>query len=163
MNGQSREPPVQPPPASDAQELQARVISPPGKGEENSTRRSAVFVAHGMGQHLQFATLDSIAHSLRLTDSEERTKTGGASPEPEVIARASRDGYLHGVKLRLKGKSGEHEVHVFEGYWAPLTEGEVTLRDVMGFLVTASFNGLSKIGRRLTRFLFDQPQYFPAD
>jgi len=34
------------------------------------------------------------------------------------------------------------EVHVYEGYWAPYTEGQVTLRDVMWFLIKAGRKGL---------------------
>lgn len=49
-------------------------------------------------------------------------------------------------------------VHLYESYWAPLTEGEVTLRDVTRFLWGAAWNGRNnaKSKRAYFRFMFDQ-------
>lgn len=136
------------------------VISPSAKREEKSAPQSAVFAAHGMGQQRQFDTLDQIASGLIKHDMRVSGKPGN---EPKVFTIGSGDGYLHGVKLRLNGGSAEHEVHIFEGYWAPLAEGAVNLRDVMAFLVSAGFNGLAKSGRPFIRYLFNQRHDFDAD
>jgi hypothetical protein len=44
-------------------------------------------------------------------------------------------------------------VHIYEGYWAPLIEGEVTLRDVIRFLFKAGFDALWHSGRPFMRYL----------
>ncbi|NIW24444.1 MAG: hypothetical protein GWN29_07695, partial [Gammaproteobacteria bacterium] len=44
------------------------------------------------------------------------------------------------------------EVHVHEGYWAPLTEGRVHLRDVLRFLYSGAFNSLR--ARSFSRYMF---------
>src|SRR6202007_2710864 len=38
--------------------------------------------------------------------------------------------------------SRDHSVHVYEAYWAPLTEGRVTYWDTLKFLFAAGWNGL---------------------
>lgn len=161
MNGQSQQPTVQEQPVGDGQGIQVKVISPSAAREEKTTRISAVFVAHGMGQQRKIETLNLIADGLIKHDTEEVRKTTG--PTPEVVTIDTRDGYLHGVKLRLKGENAEPEAHVFEGYWAPLAEGAVSLRELMAFLVGAGLNGLAKTGRPFIRFLFNTRHSFPAD
>jgi len=53
------------------------------------------------------------------------------------------------------------EVHVYEGYWAPITEGNVTLRDVTSFLWDAGLNGITNRGDDFSRFMFGKLQSFP--
>ena len=36
---------------------------------------------------------------------------------------------LNRVELRFKREGRESEIHLYEGYWASITEGRVTLRD----------------------------------
>jgi hypothetical protein len=164
MNGQSPQSPVQEQPVGDGQVMQVKVISPSAEREEKPARRSAVFVAHGMGQQRRFDTLDQIAVGLIKADSAARWEAKDtAIPTPEVITIERSDGYLHGVKLRLRAESAECETHIFEGYWAPLAEGAVNLRDVIAFLFSAGFNGLAKAGRQLIRILFNREHAFPAD
>lgn len=45
------------------------------------------------------------------------------------------------MELKLHGGAGP-EIHVYEAYWSPLTEGVVTLRDVMNLLIGAGINGV---------------------
>jgi hypothetical protein len=125
-------------------------------------RKSALFVAHGMGQQLKYATLDQIAQELLEKDARVR---GGKSnqPDTEAITIQSDNGLMWGIKLLLQGKDKvEREVHIFEGYWAPLTEGEVTLRDVIAFLFTAGLNGLRNGRAKFNRWLFGRYCTFQA-
>jgi hypothetical protein len=105
--------------------------------------KTAVFVAHGMGQQITFQTLDQIAEGLRQKDPRWNTP---ALPDPFVRVVKSGEETLTRIELKLCEQSGirEHEVHIYEGYWAPLTEGQITLRDVIGFLFTAGTNGVRK-------------------
>ena len=50
-----------------------------------------------------------------------------------------------GLEILLHGRDGvAREVHVYEGYWAPLTEGAVKLRDVVAFLFAEAERNLER-------------------
>ena len=58
-------------------------------------------------------------------------------------------------------RDGRAEVDIYEAYWAPLTEGAVTLRDVTRFLASAVWNGFwysSSAG--FERFVFNDMRTF---
>ena len=46
------------------------------------------------------------------------------------------------MELTVSDGTTTRAVHIYEAYWAPLTEGQVTLRDVILFLFHAGFDGL---------------------
>jgi hypothetical protein len=123
-------------------------------------RRSAVFVAHGMGQQIPFQTLDQIALGLRRQDPRWDEK------KPENVRGAARTVEsqpgqpFQRLELQLEdAQGGSHEVHVYEAYWAPLTEGNVTLRDTMRFLLDGGLNGLHQ--GTFKRWLFGTYRPFP--
>src|SRR6266446_2287245 len=92
---------------------------------------AAVFVVHGMGQQIQFQTLDDVAEGLRAANVR---RSGGPTPRPGVRAIAVGDERPQRIELTLTGGNRRtREVHIYEAYWSPITEGEVTLRDVMRF------------------------------
>ncbi|MGH9803400.1 MAG: hypothetical protein ACRD82_23805, partial [Blastocatellia bacterium] len=123
----------------------------------------AVFVAHGMGQQLKFETLDQVAQGLIEREKSTGRKRSDITIEPPVVAIRAGDDLLHGLKLKLAGAdSEEREVHIFEGYWAPLAEGQVRLRDVIYFLFTAGFNGLRNFGDGFDRWLFGEYRKYPS-
>lgn len=108
-------------------------------------KRIAVLICHGMGQQVQFETLDTVVREVRETALRCETlvpknQTVGVSlhaDEGRFIARAE-------LNLKLKGQNdSRREVHFYEAYWAPLTEGRVTLRETLTFLVDAGRRGLS--------------------
>jgi hypothetical protein len=50
---------------------------------------------------------------------------------------------LERVAMQLRCSGGAlRDVHIYEVYWAPFTEGAVTLRDVIQFLLSAGINGI---------------------
>ena len=132
------------------------------------TARTAIVVVHGMGQQMPFQTLDAVVAGLR----PEKTAGGAGPPvvrlarlgdvdlaQVELSLRrgpndAARAGDAGGdgdadadadAAAEANGSSdGEPPVpvHLYECYWAPLTEGQVTLRDVVRFLWSAGWNGL---------------------
>ncbi len=129
------------------------------KPQEQS--RSAVFVSHGMGQQIRFETLAQIAEGLRAEDE----RSAGAQPQsdkrdkrPRVITIKSGEKELQGIRLNL---AGAHVVDIFEGYWAPLTEGQITLRNVISFLFNGGLNGCKNTFRPFTRFLFNNYCEYP--
>ena len=101
--------------------------------------KAAVFVVHGMGQQIQFQTLDDVAEGLRAANVR---RGGGPTPRPGVRAIAVGDERPQRIELTLTdGDRRTREVHVYEAYWAPITQGQVTLRDVMRFLFNAAIDG----------------------
>jgi len=133
----------------------ARPPAPAGDG------RVAVIVCHGMGQQVAFETLDCLAETLRRAagdpDREVRvevarlaqlaTRTGTPSV-PVDLRRAQID-------LSRPG-GGVQRTDLYEAYWAPITEGQVSLRDVFWFLLGAGWRGLvaALLSRRFDRWMF---------
>ena len=114
--------------------------------------RLAVFVTHGMGQQVPFAPMSDLATELRRDPAFERTE-----PRAEMVLLG--DQRLQRIVLRLE--AARREVHLYEGYWAPLTEGVVTLRDVLRFLVEAGRNGLHNADSTFRRWAFGKLQEYP--
>ena len=130
----------------------------------------AVFIAHGMGQQAPFATLDQLAAGLRREDARRRETAEDLLPPPvarEVVLgqEAGRTPERLGrLELKLaRASGGEQEVLLYEGYWSYLTEGNVTLRNVMGFLFRAGRNGLRHGLRAFPRWLFGEVRRFRAE
>ena len=126
--------------------------------------RFAVFVTHGMGEQIRFQTLDLVAEGLRGQDAIERGVSTSALPPPRVRSILLSGERLQRAELFLRRPDGsEREVHVYEGYWAPLTEGQVRLRDVLAFLLRGTVNGIWNGIRRggLARWLFGRYSSFP--
>lgn len=101
----------------------------------------AVLVCHGMGQQVEFETLDSVAKALSereaaFTGSEKRqVQTGFVRLDGKRLARAE-------LTLTTPDRRATRRVHVYESYWAPLMEGQVGALDVTRFLFGAGFAGI---------------------
>ncbi len=122
----------------------AKPAAPPSPVAPKLDRRVAVLICHGMGQQVQFETLDTVVREVRETALRCETlvpknQTVGVSlhaDEGRFVARAE-------LNLQLKDQNNSRrEVHFYEAYWAPLTEGRVTLRETLTFLVDAGWRGM---------------------
>ncbi len=119
----------------------------PAVRQDNSRsldRKVAVLICHGIGQQVPFANIDLIASGLVARDAEqqENAPPPGEDERPRVrFARLGRQ-WLPRAELHLAGGDRPTEVHVYEAYWAPLTEGKVSAADVTRFLLEAGFQGL---------------------
>ena len=100
--------------------------------------RTAVLAVHGMGQQLQFDSLETVAAGVRTA----ALRAGDAVSD--LVAGSATAGVERLQRLEMEVASGDarHVVHVYECYWAPITEGQVTIRDVLMFLFRAGFDGL---------------------
>ncbi len=97
----------------------------------------AVLVCHGMGQQVRYETISAVAQSL----GDIAAKKGMAVSPVEVHLSQENDAFLVRTELGWKDKGAqEHCVHVYEAYWAPLTEGRVTYWDTIKFLLSAAGN-----------------------
>lgn len=119
-------------------------------------RKRAVLVVHGMGQQQSFETLVSVAEGLL------RHGDGGPDPKPRAVRALLGTEQLSRLELQLDSASTD-EVHVYEAYWAPLTEGRVKLQDVILFLVNAAGNGIgSSFQRVFRRWVLGKEEEFPV-
>jgi hypothetical protein len=136
-----------------AAESQYTVCTPgtTAPAEATALRRIAVFVTHGMGQQVPFATLDAVFERLRRLEP-----FSSARPEAETV----RLGGQQMQRLVLRLPSHGREIHFYEGYWAPLTEGEVTLRDISRFLMRAGLNGILNSTTSFSRWIFGRWQSY---
>jgi hypothetical protein len=136
--------------------VEAPIAAKEDAKEEAQGEVTAVLVVHGMGQQIQFETLDQVERGLRRVEAE-RTEVS-VDEQPRSIARSVLlgDQIVERLELPLTGPKGLTWVHLYEAYWAPLTEGKVTLRDVMAFLLTGGFNGLAKSRESFWRWMFDR-------
>lgn len=113
--------------------------------------RLAVLTVHGIGEQVQFETLEQVATGLCAADGQsppDVTATNVAFDRHHTAQRL--DVVLHG------GDEREIDVHLYEAYWAPITEGAVKLHDVFRFLVRGSWRSLFAAWRPFPRWIFDQ-------
>ena len=120
--------------------------------QAQAQRPRAVFVVHGMGEQIPFQTIELVAEGLR--------RAGGDAGGKPRVASVLLDGErLSRAEIELRDASGEaRQVHIYEGYWAPLTEGVVRLRDVIGFLFRGATNGIWNAARKkgFRRWIFEE-------
>jgi hypothetical protein len=117
---------------------------------------AAILVVHGMGQQIPFRTLDDVAEGVMCVAQ--------CAPGTKPVARtvALGDERLSRLELTLRVGDADRDVHIYEAYWAPLTEGRVTIRDVSGFLLRAGLGGIKLGLSGFRRWLFDQYEEFEA-
>ena len=119
----------------------------------------AVLVCHGMGQQVRYETISQVAEAIRT----EAAAQGGTVSPVEVHLSECDGTFLSRAELQWTDAAhAPHAVHVYEAYWAPLTEGRVTYWDTIKFLFSAAANGLwysRPFGpRRFQRWIFGGPK-----
>jgi hypothetical protein len=126
--------------------------------------RVAVIVNHGMGQQVPYETMEGVALAIQRGVNNRGEKL----PDPFVrMVRLGTEGKteteteLVRVEVEVQGAGRIYDVHVYEAYWAPLTEGKVSLKDVIAFLWDAGFNGIRNTQRgTFRRWLFGKVRDF---
>jgi len=117
----------------------------------------AIIMAHGIGQQVPFETLESVADSVARSAAE-------SGDRPRVSVRMVRvdDTQVPRAELTLKDPSGpSHEVHFYEIYWSPLTEGKVSLLDAISFLLHSAYDGIRRgLAGVFERWMFGRWQSF---
>lgn len=130
--------------------------APDGSDDSASEGNVAVLVTHGMGQQVSYETLDLVAKGL--CDAAGGEQKDGWTLKPERGLRHVRIGEedLRRIELTFESRTtnSTRQVHLYEAYWAPLTEGKVTLRDSIGFLVRGGANGLKNSVHGVKRWMF---------
>jgi hypothetical protein len=118
----------------------------------------AVLVCHGMGEQVRFETVGQIAGAI-LTHAN----AAGCEIDPNGVQISYHDGsFLARAELNWSRGGKHHQVHVYEAYWAPVTEGKVTYAETLQFLLQAAWRGFrcSRFFRTATfqRWMFDDMQ-----
>ncbi|HEX4074481.1 MAG TPA: hypothetical protein VHX49_03685 [Candidatus Acidoferrales bacterium] len=111
----------------------------------------AIWVVHGMGQQIQFETLDSLTQGVL----SAAKLTPGTKPRMRTVKVG--DQTLQRVELDVNGASDpahKYELHLYEAYWAPMTEGVAKLTDVVSFLLDGALRGLLNCVSSFKRALF---------
>ncbi len=129
-----------------------------GRDETPPPPRIAVLALHGMGQQIPFETLDQVQRNFCAAASRQGVKL----PRPSVQVAKVGDEVLRRAEVRMGEAESSPEVHFYEVYWAPLTEGRVDLRDVISFLRMGGGNGLRhSLFSSSSRFMFGKMFPFP--
>jgi hypothetical protein len=130
----------------------------------------AMIVCHGMGQQVPFETLDAVATAIA---DEHMTECGTANNfqcSVDVVLRFVRptnsDKFIPRAEITLKqeGNPVDKTVHLYEAYWAPLTEGAISYTQTVGLLLGAGLNGLKEGSKHIfSRWMFGSEKNLPID
>ncbi|HEX8620171.1 MAG TPA: hypothetical protein VF911_21505, partial [Thermoanaerobaculia bacterium] len=111
-------------------------------------------IAHGMGQQVPYETQNAIAQGLLDADA---TGTNTTARVKNIASGCER---LQRLELELELEGTRRTVHVYEAYWAPLTEGVVGILDVLRFLFMAGVNGIQHATTKFIRWMFGRQREF---
>ncbi|HSY33801.1 MAG TPA: hypothetical protein VLA42_17600 [Verrucomicrobiae bacterium] len=118
--------------------------------------KRAVWVVHGMGQQIPFETLDSLANGIldvlpNPTQIKPRLRT--VKIADQVLQRVELD--VGGINKDAAGQPlKRYELHLYETYWAPKTEGVAQLTDVVSFLWDGGLRGILNSVKSFQRAMF---------
>ncbi|MBI3934700.1 MAG: hypothetical protein HY316_08390, partial [Acidobacteria bacterium] len=118
--------------------------------------KKAVLITHGMGQQKEFETLNQVVAGLR----RAAEASGGTLRQKVRFVQIGQE-RLYRVELELQSQGKKQEVDLYEAYWAPLTEGNVSLRDVVRFLWSAGVSGILNFFHPPTQQRFGQQVPMP--
>src|ERR1700736_5778977 len=131
-------------------------------GDQDITReKRAVWVVHGMGQQIPFETLDSLANGVldalpnptQVTPRLRTVKVGD-----QVLQRVELD--IDEVSASAGKPVKKYELHLYETYWAPKTEGVAKLKDVVSFLWDGGLRGILNSFKSFQRAMFERMEPF---
>jgi hypothetical protein len=137
--------------APPSQELSPVEFMAAGEGIRVPPEPVAVLVFHGMGEQVRYETLGDLAKSLlRAVNAPISTTVTMSRPAESFVARA---------EIGWRDDAGvDHEVHLYEAYWAPLTEGQITYVETLKFLFASAWTGIksSRFGKvcKFQRWMF---------
>jgi SAM-dependent methyltransferase len=99
----------------------------------------ALLVCHGMGQQVRFETIGQIAASLLKYAEQQQCQAINTG----VQLSLENDSFLARAEINWTTPAGKpHCVHIYEAYWAPITEGHVTYWETVKFLFGAAWAGI---------------------
>jgi len=150
--------------------------SNPNEPEPATRKPIAIFVCHGMGQQVHFETIEGVVNALLREQGRQEAMGKGKTPPlkrlferpPRAHAAAQAELVELGgstvmrARVTLNAAGESREVHVYEGYWAPLPEGKINVWQVLAFLFSAALLGIWNCLRSggFVRFMFRKREVF---
>jgi hypothetical protein len=134
----------------DPPDLESKKSPALARGPEREKR--AVWIVHGMGQQIPFETVDSLTRGILDAVKPQQ-------PEPRLRTVKIGNDVLQRVELDVdsvtpEGRPHHYELHLYESYWAPKTEGVAKLTDVVSFLWDGGSRGLLNWLKTFKRAMF---------
>ncbi len=116
--------------------------------------RTAILVIHGIGQQDPYETLDSFGRGFVDYFRGQFAGAGGSNSVREIRPVRINHGDWTEVALRLRFEKpatgrGLQELHLHEYYWAPHTQGRVTYRAVLTWLIRTVLTPLRYLSQNL--------------
>jgi len=148
--------PEQPRPQRTAEEL--------GRPSE----KHAVWIVHGMGQQIPFETLDGLTTGILKVADRFGVRIPGSRPRVTAVkfgpsGPGGKEQVVERVEIDLQDKEDAKkncQLHLYEAYWAPVTEGAAKLSDVISFFFNGGMRSIWNSRKPFLRAMF--PDESPA-
>jgi hypothetical protein len=121
-------------------------------------RTIACMVTHGMGQQVPFETVSLIGEAFvrGRTPLSVNANRVQLTPDADLLSRLE-------IVYAADATTPETHVHLYEGYWAPLTAGKITYAQSLSFLFSGAGAGIvSAVKRKFDRWIFGKMYDLPA-
>jgi hypothetical protein len=132
--------------------LEAAIPGPPTR------EKRAIWIVHGMGQQIPFETLDGLARGVLQALAKQNPPQ---NPVPRLRTVKIAGQVLQRVEIDVQGSTPDaerrtknYDLHLYETYWAPKTEGVAKLSDVISFLWDGGLRGLLNSFKPFQRAMF---------
>lgn len=155
---------------SDVQPESKRLDAPNAADAPPAAKTVAVLVCHGMGQQVPFQTLSETVDAFCDYAAEAgatgvKTAVGfeadsSAHASPNTSSQTGGQDKIPYAEASFTDKGKAYRVSFYEVYWAPCTEGNVGIVDVIFFLFSAGWSGIEYSLRGFERWMFGGYQNF---
>jgi hypothetical protein len=116
--------------------------------------KRAIWIVHGMGQQIPFETVDGLARGVLQALAQQNPPQ---HPVPRLRTVKIAGQVLQRVEIDVRGSAPDaklYDLHLYETYWAPKTEGVAKLSDVISFLWDGGLRGLLNSFKPFQRAMF---------
>lgn len=137
-------------------------LAQPGKTVgDAATDALAMIVCHGMGQQVPFETLSEVANTICRAHGTSHERS--AKVTLRLVKIAGDGKLLPRAEIELSEPGRTRTVHLYEAYWAPLTEGVIGYAQTARFLLGAGLEGIVAAWHgKFDRWMFGEPKWLPV-
>jgi len=137
-------------------------IARPGESVDGAaTDALAMIVCHGMGQQVPFETLSEVANTICRAHGTSHDRS--AAVTLRLVRIGGDERLLPRAEIELSEPGRTRTVHLYEAYWAPLTEGVIGYVETARFLLGAGLSGIvAAWRRRFDRWMFGGVKWLPV-
>jgi hypothetical protein len=136
--------------------------APPAEDLTWPTEKRAVWIVHGMGQQVPFETLDNLTTGmLRVVKLVPNHLPRVTAVKFAASSPGEKDQVVERVEIDVQDPADpqkQFQLHLYEAYWAPLTEGAAKVSDVISFLFTGGMRGIANTFKTFQRAMFPNQQ-----